>query len=74
MTHGDRIRRMTDEELAKFMSALGCARNFGVDCCDAGDYPYCRSVKGDYCYGFRRDDNPMFVYELEFLKSEVLEK
>lgn len=71
MTHGDRIRQMPDEELAKFISALSCARNFGIDCCDAGEWPYCKSVKGNYCYGLTRDDNPVVANDLKFLKTEV---
>ena len=64
---------MTDEELAKFLAAYSCAIHFGIDCCnDEGDrYPYCKAVKGDYCYGLQRDDDIITKGRLEFLQQEV---
>lgn len=73
MTHGDRIRQMTDEELAKFLAAYACCIHFGVDCCnDNGDkYPFCKAVKGDHCYGLQKADNITVKNRLEFIRQEV---
>lgn len=44
LTNGDRIRRMTDEELAKFLSfrAFVCTGDDADDCSRTGDCTECR--------------------------------
>lgn len=50
VTNADRIRRMDDEELAKFIGAIKCNTLF-VEC----GYPACRSMEGKYCVGMNRE-------------------
>ena len=42
MTNADRIRKMTDEDLAKFIRSVQCHAHFGVDC----GYPTCPQMDG----------------------------
>lgn len=63
LTNAERIRKMTDEELAKFLSAVTCEQ-YGW--CDG-----CQSLKGDYCYGINDPDNLLVKERLEWLKEKV---
>lgn len=63
MTNADRIRSMTDEELAKFIEAVSCNSHGWCD--------DCKSLKGDYCHGLNNENNPNVLKRLEWLKSEV---
>lgn len=56
MTNGERIRSMTDEELAKYITCCNCSNN---DECDN-----CFGVNDSYCMD-------MYEIELDHLKSEV---
>lgn len=64
MTNADRIRSMTDEELAKFIDAVKCCFLYGDEC----GYPYCHSMKGDYCNGIAEKTN---MNHLAWLQSEA---
>lgn len=67
MTNADRIRNMTDEELAKFIHAVGCNSNYGDDC----GFPFCHSMKGNLCHGIKDNTD---ARTLEWLKSEVVKE
>lgn len=67
MTNADRIRNMTDEELAKFIRAVGCNSHFGDDC----GYPFCHSMEGNLCHGIKDSTD---ARTLEWLKSEVIKE
>lgn len=67
MTNADRIRNMTDEELAKFIHAVGCNSHFGDDC----GFPFCHSMKGNLCHGIKDNTD---ARTLEWLKSEVVKE
>lgn len=67
MTNADRIRNMTDEELAKFIHAVGCNSNYGDDC----GFPFCHSMKGNLCHGIKDNTD---ARTLEWLKSEVIKE
>lgn len=64
MTNADRIRNMSDEDLARFMNACYCHAHWGMDC----GYITCKSMKGDWCNGIasRVDQN-----YLKWLREEV---
>lgn len=64
LTNADRIRQMTDEELAKFIDAVKCCFLYGDEC----GYPYCHSMKGDYCNGIAEKTN---MNHLAWLQSEA---
>ena len=64
MTNADRIRNMTDEELAKFIHAVGCNSHYGDDC----GYPFCHSMEGNLCHGIKDNTD---ARTLKWLKSEV---
>lgn len=68
MTNADRIRNMTDEELAKFIHAVGCCRNFGGIPCG---YPFCHSMEGNLCHGIKDSTD---ARTLKWLKSEVVKE
>ena len=63
MTNADRIRSMTDEELAKFLEAVTCETH--------GWCNECKSLKGDYCHGLNDESNSLVQERLKWLKSEV---
>lgn len=63
-TNADRIRSMTDEELAKFIEAVGCNSQFGADC----GYPFCDSMKGKLCNGIAKETDEE---TLKWLQSQV---
>lgn len=63
MTNADRIRSMTDEELAKFLEAVTCETHGWCD--------DCRSIRGNYCHGLNDDSNSLVQERLAWLKSEV---
>lgn len=67
MTNADRIRNMTDEELAKFIHAVGCNSHYGDDC----GYPFCHSMEGNLCHGIKDNTD---AKTLEWLKSEVVKE
>ena len=67
MTNADRIRNMTDEELAKFIRAVECNSHFGDDC----GFPFCHSMKGNLCHGIKDNTD---ARTLEWLKSEVVKE
>ena len=67
MTNADRIRNMTDEELAKFIHAVGCNSHYGDDC----GFPFCHSMKGNLCHGIKDNTD---ARTLKWLKSEVVKE
>lgn len=67
MTNADRIRNMTDEELAKFIHAVGCNSHYGDDC----GYPFCHSMEGNLCHGIKDNTD---ARTLKWLKSEVVKE
>lgn len=60
MTNADRIRSMTDMELAKFLLSVACSSRGWCD--------RCASMDGNWCVGVR--SNPC-TDGLEWLKSPV---
>lgn len=74
MTHGDRIRQMSDEELAQFVHSVACATRFAIDdsCCPGNlIYPFCVSVMGNYCNGIAKCSGYVHNDWLKFIKTEV---
>lgn len=65
MTNGDRIRNMSDEELAIFLEAIKC--NSHGWCEDCG------TLKGEPCNGFKDESNSLVKERLDWLKEEVEE-
>lgn len=64
ITNAERIRKMDDVDLAKFIGAIKC--NTYMDDCG---YPSCPSMNGNYCNSVKqRTDNDI----LEWLKKEVV--
>lgn len=63
MTNADRIRAMTDEELAIFMEAIECN---GHGWCED-----CQTLKGNPCNGLQNVDNPLVKERLDWLKEKV---
>lgn len=63
MTNADRIRSMTDEELAKFLEAITCETHGWCDDCP--------SLEGNYCHGLNDESNSLVQERLEWLKLEV---
>lgn len=55
MTNADRIRNMSNEDLAKFITACGCCARFGIDC----GFPTCRSMNGDWCNGIAKGEHKL---------------
>lgn len=66
ITNADRIRNMSDEELAKFITAAKCCILYGDDC----GYPFCHSMNGRLCNGIKEKTNKDI---LDWLQSEVEE-
>lgn len=64
MTNADRIRSMSDEELAKFIRAVECCSHYGGDC----GFPFCPSMEGNLCNGIKEKTHK---YILDWLQSEV---
>ena len=62
VTNADRIRSMTDEELAKFLEAITCETHGWCD--------ECKSLKGEYCHGLNDESNSLVQERLKWLKSE----
>ena len=56
----DRIRNMSDEELAKFLHAWHCSK---MGWCDD-----CTSIRGDLCNGIEKNGG---VSELKFLQMQI---
>lgn len=66
MTNADRIRSMSDEELAKFIEAVICCSHYGYDdCCG---FPVCQSMNGNLCNGIK--DNEIDKDILEWLQRQ----
>lgn len=53
-TNADRIRSMSDEELAKFIEAIRCSSHFSDEECG---FPICQSMNGNLCNGIK-DNEP----------------
>lgn len=71
MTNGDRIRAMTDEELARFIAAASCCQSsHSVGMCG---WP-CKGMTGDYCFGLKPENTPadcsLLKREMDWLTSE----
>ena len=69
MTNADRIRAMSDAELAGFIRAIGCNNRYGIDC-EQDWHCYCRSMNGDLCHGIKfvmKSDSK----ELKWLREEA---
>lgn len=62
-TNADKIRNMTDEELAKFIESVQC---YGHGWCEK-----CSSLNGDYCKGIRVNEPDADI--LDWLKQPVEE-
>ena len=62
-TNADRIRSMTDEELAKFLESVTCETH--------GWCEDCTSMRGEYCCGIDSEDNTFVQERLKWIKSEV---
>lgn len=63
MTNGERIRSMTDEELAKFIKSAQC---YSSGWCDE-----CPSINGKYCNGIEK--YKLYSNILDWLKQPVEE-
>ena len=63
MTNADRIRSMSDEELAKILVAVACETHGWCD--------ECTSLLGNYCHGLNDESNSLVQERLKWLKSEV---
>lgn len=63
-TNADRIRAMSDEELAKFIRAVECCSRYSADC----GFPFCPSMEGNLCNGIKEKT---YQYILDWLQSEV---
>ena len=61
MTNSERIRNMSDEELAKFIESVQC---YGHGWCEK-----CSSMNGDYCNGMRANEPDEDI--LRWLKQPV---
>jgi len=64
ITNADRIRNMTDEELAKFMETVTCESHGWCD--------DCTSMRGEYCHGINDESNSLVQERLKWLKEEVV--
>ena len=62
-TNADRIRAMSDEELAKFLVAVACETHGWCD--------ECTSLLGNYCHGLNDESNSPVQERVKWLKSEV---
>lgn len=65
MTNADRIRNMTDDELAIFINATRCDALYGSDC----EQPYCEGMCGNSCNTEKHIDKQL----LKWLKAEAKE-
>lgn len=63
ITHAQRIRNMSDDELAKFIKS--------VQCYSHGWCEKCSSMNGDYCNGMRANEPDEGI--LDWLKQPVEE-
>ena len=63
MTNGDRIRRMSDEELAIFLEAIECSSHHWCE--------ECTTLKGKPCNGLNDTSNALVADRLKWLKAEV---
>jgi len=61
MINADRIRKMSNEELAKFIQAIECNCRYGEDC----GYPFCHSMNGNLCNGIKEKTNAQKLNWLE---------
>lgn len=64
LSNAERIRRMSDEELEKFIRSVQCCSHYGTDC----GYPFCHSMNGDLCNGIRDNTDTIL---LEWLRKEI---
>lgn len=62
-THADRIRNMTDEELAIFINSARCDALYGSEC----EQPYCEGMCGNSCNTEKHIDKHL----LKWLQAEV---
>jgi hypothetical protein len=65
MTNADRIRNMTDEELAIFINSARCDALYGSEC----EQPYCEGMCGNSC----NDEKHIDKHLLQWLQAEVKE-
>ncbi len=66
MTNADRIRNMSDEELAQFIKCARCDAMYGSTC---EQQPYCEGMLGKTCNAVERIDKGL----LQWLQAEVKE-
>lgn len=59
-TNADRIRSMTDEELAKFIEAVGCLSHYTSMTC--GHF-ICQSMNGNLCNGLKNSEPDKRILE-----------
>ena len=64
-TNADRIRNMTDEELAIFINSARCDALYGSEC----EQPYCEGMCGNSC----NDEKHIDKHLLQWLQAEVKE-
>ena len=64
-TNADRIRNMTDEELAIFINSARCDALYGSEC----EQPYCEGMCGNSC----NDEKHIDKHLLQWLQAEVEE-
>lgn len=62
-TNADRIRSMSDEELAKFIEAIRCSSHFSDEECG---FPICQSMNGNLCNGIKdKEPDEDFLHWLQ---------
>lgn len=65
-TNADRIRSMSDEELAKFIEAIRCS---SLSINEKNGLYICKSINGNYCHGIK--DRKTNKDILEWLQRQV---
>lgn len=68
MKNSERIKSMTDEELAKFMAAYHC-NTYGKCAIEYGEF--CSSMNGKYCDGMEELYSEKFNRYYKWLRTEV---
>ena len=63
MTNADRIRNMSDEELAIFINSARCDAMYGSEC----EQPYCEGMCGNSC----NDEKHIDKHLLQWLQAEA---
>lgn len=69
ITNAERIRRMSDAELAKFIASIKC-NTFSKEC----GYPACTSMEGKYCLSMCREPDLDILNWLQSDKQPIFRK